>query len=220
MKRKIILAVVIAIIIGIVTILTCHFFVVCNAKGKLYENVDNIPAAKFGLLLGTTPQSRYGGNNLFFKYRIDATEKLYKAGKIEYILISGDENSLDGVNEPECMKDSLVVRGIPRSVIFLDGKGLSTYESIVRTHDVYDVNSYTVISQQFHNERALYLAEHLGLDIEQVQAFNAESPNTTFSIVTYLREYLARVKMVIDIFTDNHHKESYQKIDLNKNNQE
>ena len=108
------------------------------------------------MLLGTTPQTRIGGRkNMFFKYRIDAAEDLYNAGKIKYILISGDENSLDGINEPECMKDSLVARGIPENVIFLDGKGFRTLDSVVRMSKVFGVRTFTIISQRFHNERAL-----------------------------------------------------------------
>lgn len=88
---------------------------------------------------------------------------LYKAGKIKSILISGDENSLDGINEVECMKDSLVARGIPKNAFILDGKGFRTLDAVVRATNVYDAHSYVVISQKFHCERAIYLAEHLGL---------------------------------------------------------
>ena len=94
-------------IIVIVVITTCNLLVVNNSKGKIYSDVNEITPRQFGLLLGTSPHTRYGGkSNSFFKYRIDAAEKLYKEGKIDYLLISGDENSLNGINEPQCMKDS------------------------------------------------------------------------------------------------------------------
>lgn len=80
----------------------CNQIVVNNAKGKVFSDIDSIRYNKVGLLLGTTPQARIGRiTNYFFVYRIDAAEQLYKAGKIDQILISGDENSLDGVNETE-----------------------------------------------------------------------------------------------------------------------
>lgn len=181
----------------------CNTLVVKNADGKVFDSLDSINSSEVGLLLGTTPQTRIGGRkNMFFKYRIDATEELYNAGKIKYILISGDENSLDGINEPECMKDSLVARGIPEEVIFLDGKGFRTLDSVVRISKVYGVRTYTIISQLFHNERALYLAENLGLDIENIQAYNAKEPTSAMSMMTYIREYFARIKMFIDIWTD------------------
>ena len=108
------------VVVCIALMLICDQIVVSNAKGKVFSDIDSIKSNKVGLSLGTTPQARIGRiTNYFFIYRIDAAEKLYKAGKIERILISGDENSLDGINEPECMKDSLVARGIPASSIIL-----------------------------------------------------------------------------------------------------
>ena len=184
-------------------ILTCNQIVVNSTKEKVFNDINSIKPAEVGLLLGTTPQTRIGGRkNMFFKYRIDAAEDLYNAGKIKYILISGDENSLDGINEPECMKDSLVARGIPDNVIFLDGKGFRTLDSVVRMSKVFGVRTFTIISQRFHNERALYLAEHLGLDIEDLQAYNAKEPTSAISMMTYIREYFARVKMFLDIWAD------------------
>ena len=183
-------------------ILTCNQIVVNSTKEKVFNDINSIKPAEVGLLLGTTPQTRIGGRkNMFFKYRIDAAEDLYNAGKIKYILISGDENSLDGINEPECMKDSLVARGIPENMIFLDGKGFRTLDSVVRMSKVFGVRTFTIISQRFHNERALYLAEHLGLDVEDLQAYNAKEPTSAMSMMTYVREYLARVKMFFDIWT-------------------
>lgn len=118
MLRKIILGLIISIIGVFFIILTCYFSVVWNAKGKIYSNVEDIPASEIGLLLGTPPQTRYGGiSNSFFNYRIDAAEALYKAGKIDYLLISGDDYSLNELNEVQCMKDSLVIRGIIPQII-------------------------------------------------------------------------------------------------------
>ena len=182
--------------------LICNLLVVNNAKGKVFSDIDSIQYNKVGLLLGTTPQSRITKTtNYFFVYRIDAAEQLYKAGKIEKILISGDEHSLDGVNEPECMRDSLVARGVPASDIMLDGKGYRTLCSVVNANKVFGLKSFTIISQLFHNERAIYQAEHLGLDIENIQAYNAKNPQSTRALITYAREYLARVKMFWDIHT-------------------
>ena len=90
----------------LVLMLICNQIVVNFAKGKVFSEIDSIKYNKVGLLLGTTPQARITKiTNYFFIYRIDAAEQLYKAGKIEKILISGDEDSLDGINEPECMRD-------------------------------------------------------------------------------------------------------------------
>jgi len=185
----------------IYVLFVCDRIIVNNAKGKTFSSIDSIKYNKVGLLLGTTPQARVTKvTNYFFIYRMDATERLYKAGKIEKILISGDEDSLDGVNEPECMRDSLVARGVPASAIILDGKGYRTINSVINANKVFGLKSFTIISQKFHNERAIYQAEHLGLDLENIQAFNAEMPRTRRAYLTTVREYFARVKMFIDLF--------------------
>ena len=190
-------------VICIALLLICNQIVVHNAKGKVFSELDSITPTRWGLLLGTTPQTRIGHRqNMFFKYRIDAAEQLYKAEKLNFILISGDENSLDGVNEPQCMKDSLVARGVPADIIYLDGKGFRTLDSVVRVVKVYDIHSFVVISQRFHNERAIYLAEHLGLDVHDVYGYNAADATSNLSILTYIREYFARVKVFLDLLTD------------------
>lgn len=188
----------------IALMLICNQIVVNNAQGKAFSDIDSIKYNKVGLLLGTTPQARIGRiTNYFFIYRIDAAEELYRAGKIEKILISGDENSLDGINEPECMRDSLVARGVPASDIILDGKGYRTINSVINANKVYGLKSFTIISQEFHNERAIYQAEHLGLDVENLQAYNAKMPKSRRAFLTTIREYFARVKMFIDLITFN-----------------
>jgi SanA protein len=185
----------------ICALFVCDRIIVNNAKGKTFSSIDSIKYNKVGLLLGTTPQARVTKvTNYFFIYRMDATERLYKAGKIEKILISGDEDSLDGVNEPECMRDSLVARGVPAGAIILDGKGYRTINSVINANKVFGLKSFTIISQKFHNERAIYQAEHLGLDLENIQAFNAEMPRTRRAYLTTVREYFARVKMFIDLY--------------------
>lgn len=189
-------------VISITLMLICNHIVVNNAEGKVFSNIDSIKYYRVGLLLGTTPQARITKvKNYFFIYRIDAAEELYKAGKIEQILISGDENSLDGINEPECMRDSLVARGVPASDIILDGKGYRTINSIINANKVFGLKSFTIISQEFHNERALYQAEHLGLDVENLQAYNAKMPKSRRAFLTTIREYFARVKMFIDLLS-------------------
>lgn len=206
MKKKVIKigawAIGIFAVVCLALMLICNQMVVNNAEGKVFSDIDSIKFNKVGLLLGTTPQARIDRiTNYFFIYRIDAAEQLYKAGKIEKILISGDENSLDGVNETECMRDSLVARGVPESAIILDGKGYRTICSVVNANKVFGLKSFTVISQKFHNERAIYQAEHLGLDVENIQAYNAQDPKSKRAYLILIREYFARVKMFMDLIT-------------------
>lgn len=187
-------------VVCLALMLICNQIVVNNAEGKVFSDIDSIKYNKVGLLLGTTPQARIGRiTNYFFIYRIDAAEQLYKARMIEQILISGDDNSLDGINETECMRDSLVARGIPSDAIILDGKGYRTITSVINANKVHGLKNFTIISQKFHNERAIYQAEHLGLDIEGIQAYNAKMPKSRRAFLTTIREYFARVKMFMDL---------------------
>lgn len=200
-KLKILLIIILSLLLlAAAVLLLCDYLVTSNARGRLYEDTSSIPHRTYGLLLGTSPKSRITGRaNIFYIYRINATAELYKSGKVDTILVSGSDNSHEGANEPECMRESLIKCGVPASVIKTDGKGYRTLESVVRARDEFGITSYTVISQQFHNERTLYLSDHCKL--HDTIAFNAVSPHTGWSFITYIREYFARVKMFCDVLS-------------------
>ena len=207
-RTSIIKRVLLAIISALAALMVVsNLLVVKNAEGRLFEEVDSVPDGNYtGLLLGTTPMTRISHRrNIFFENRIKAAANLYHSGKIQKILISGDDHSLDGINETECMKDSLLARGVPENDIILDGKGYRTIHSVQRAYHDFGCKNLILISQKFHNERALYLASHLGLDFDQVIGFNAESPRSLVSQKTYVREWFARVKMFMDLLSNNHH---------------
>ena len=179
---------------GLAVVAGCELAVYSASKGRVYSDVDEIPHREVGLLLGTNPKGRRGGANMFYNYRIDAAVELYEAGKVDRILISGAKKGA-GYDEPQAMREALVVRGVPDSILILDGQGFHTIESIVRAKEVYEVDSLTVISQEFHNRRSLYMAKHNGLD---AIAFNAA--NTTilrWRVIMFLRERASRVKAVL-----------------------
>ncbi len=167
-------------------------------KGLDYDDLAKVPYRKVGLLLGTSKQLKNGHSNLFFKYRIDATIDLYKNHKLKYIVISGD-HSEKYYNEPQDMKNALIALGIPDSVIFLDYAGLRTLDSVVRCKEIFGQNEFIIISQAFHNERAIYIAQQFKLD---AVGFNAREPSIKFGVKTYIREYFARVKVLLDMLVD------------------
>lgn len=166
-----------------------------TTKGKTFGSVTEIPHNKVGLLLGTSKHLSNGRNNLYFTLRIKATYELYKNHKIDYLVISGD-NSSKGYNEPEDMKIDLVMLGIPDSVIYLDYAGFRTYDSVIRMNKIFGQNSFTIISQHFHNERAVYLASALKLN---AIGFDAKDVSKYFGFKTKVREQFARVKMFLDL---------------------
>jgi SanA protein len=176
-------------------VLLANYAVNRSARNLVHDSIKDTPAKKVGLLLGTGKFRRNRHINLFYKYRIDATIALYKAGKIKYILISGD-NSRKGYDEPTNMKEDLIAAGIPETVIYLDYAGFRTLDSIVRCKKVFSERDILVISQQFHNERALYIATANDMTAE---GFNAKSVSKRYGAKTYIREYLARTKMFLDL---------------------
>ncbi|HTF82344.1 MAG TPA: ElyC/SanA/YdcF family protein [Cytophagales bacterium] len=164
------------------------------SEGYTYETIDAIPYKKVGLLLGTSKVLSRNRINLFFKYRIDATVALYRNQKLKYIIISGD-HSEKYYNEPEDMKRELVAQGVPDSIIFLDYAGLRTLDSVIRCHEIFGQNDFMIISQAFHNERAIFIAQNANLN---AIGFNAREPSVKFGVKTYIREYFARVKVLLD----------------------
>ena len=185
--------------IVIIGLLITYGIVSWKASGKTYCDVNEIPSNKVGLLLATSPITPGGAHNFYFENRINSTEELYKAGKIEYIIASGGDYTKDhrfGCDEPQAIKDSLISRGIPKDKIILDYDGTRTLNSIVKAKHGYSLDSVTLISQKYHNERAIYLADKYGLN---AIGFNAEpSPIRRNRIKNTVREIFARPKMFID----------------------
>ena len=179
-------------------VIFCNRAVIKTTEDKMYDDVSVIPYNRVGVLLGTSPKGRSGKPNVFYIRRVEACVALYKAGKIDRILVSGD-NSRTTYDEPTCIKEDLIAAGVPDSVIYLDYAGFRTYDSMVRAKEVFGLSSFTIISQPFHNERALYIATRKGLD---VIAFNAlDVQLRRWQIRMTVREWLARTKAVMDVYT-------------------
>lgn len=190
------------IIVVFVFLLSCALAVGCaefviNRKTKhlTFSNTEAITYNRVGVVLGTSKMLRRGIPNLYFKYRIQAVRELYSAGKISFVLVSGDNGHMS-YNEPRDFKNALIEAGIPSEKIFLDFAGFRTYDSMIRAHKVFGLSRFTVISQQFHNERAIYIARRMGLD---VVGYNARDVGSYYGFKTKLREYFARVKVFIDL---------------------
>lgn len=182
----------------IVAIGICNIVVIVKARGRCYEDATAIPAGKYALVLGTSPTSRYGGINAFYVSRMQAAARLYHAGKVERLLVSGSDQSLGGVNEAECMSKSLQELGVPATAIMKDGKGYNTELSVRNALKTCGAEGCIIVSQEFHNQRALFIADHLGL--HEATAYNATKAQSRYAFITYLRELLAKVKVFKVIF--------------------
>lgn len=181
--------------LGISIVLT-SFWIDHKAKGKTFDSIDEIPKNKVGLVLGTGKYTSNGSINLYYKYRIDAAVTLYNSGKVDYLLISGD-NSSKNYDEPTEFKNDLIAQGIPPEKIYLDYAGFRTLDSVVRAKEIFGQNTFTIISQKFHNQRAIYLAKSYGID---AIGYNAKDVMGAYGLKTQLREYLARAKASLDVF--------------------
>ena len=198
------------LVLIIVVIFICDYWVEYSSDNHVYDSLNKIPHNKVGVLLGTSKRVRGNRLNLYYKYRLDAAEKLFKASKIDYILVSGDNGSIY-YNEPTTIKNDLIERGIPDNKIFLDYAGFRTFDSMVRAKEVFGEDKFTVISQEFHNRRAIFITKFKDID---AIAFNAKAVNFNYGIKTQIREKLARVKVVLDIIIGQQPKFLGEKIEI------
>jgi SanA protein len=167
------------------------------AAPYIYSDTTALPACKAAVLLGTSKHLSGGAPNDFFYNRIEAAVRLFNSGKIKYIIISGD-NSKEYYNEPVDMKKELVKKGIPDSLIVLDYAGLRTFDSMIRAKEIFGQTKFIVVSQKFHNERAVFIARHYEME---AYGYNAEDVTAYKGFKTKVRELFARVKVFIDIYT-------------------
>jgi len=167
-----------------------------DASAFIYSDVSNIPAKKTALLLGTSKYLSNGNINYFYKYRIESAVRLFKAGKVKAIVVSGD-NGHKSYDEPTAMHDDLVAKGVPSQYITLDYAGFRTLDSIVRAEAIFDLEDYIIVSQRFHLERAIYIAH---AKHQKVLGFVAKDfKNTVWAKRMEHRELLARAKAFLDI---------------------
>ena len=163
--------------------------------GSTTSSLEDLPYNRCGLLLGTSRYRTDGTDNPFFINRIDAAVRLYRSGKIDYIIATGD-NSDRRYNEPRAMFVELTAKGVPGGKVFLDYAGFRTLDSVVRSKEIFGQESITVISQKFHNERAVYIARYYGIN---AAGYNAADCDDSGWIKVRLREVFARFRAFIDL---------------------
>jgi SanA protein len=174
-----------------------NWIIIHSAKESVYDSVIDTPNGnEVALILGTSRYTRWGTTNLYFKYRIEAAAKLYHSGKVKHIIVSGD-NALKEYNEPKQMLQALIKKGVPENSITLDFAGFRTLDSVVRCKKVFGQTKFIIVSQRFHVERALFIANKYDID---AIGFAAQDPPEKYSFKTRFREYFAKTKAVIDLY--------------------
>ena len=167
-----------------------------SAENHLYDSLERIPYNKAALVLGTSHRLRDGSPNPYFHNRMEAAAALYHSAKVSYLIVSGDNRTI-WYNEPEQMRQRLIELGVPRQVIYADTAGLRTRDSVIRCKEVFGLDSFTIVSQRFHNQRAVYIAKNLGL--KNVVAYNAADAENHQNSRAIIREWFARMLVFRDI---------------------
>lgn len=189
--RKIVYLLIIGAFLGVLNYTLISWL---TSKENSFD-IDEVPSKKVALVLGTSEFLKNGSTNLYFKFRVEAVARLWNAGKIKYVLVSGD-NSQKDYDEPSAMKEALIERGVPASRIVLDYAGFRTLDSVVRSKEVFGQDDILIVSQQFHVERALILADFKGID---AYGYNAVDVEVYSGFRTKVREYFARIKLWLDL---------------------
>lgn len=184
------------IVIALVAVVAyANITAVWASRGRIFSDVSQVPATQVGLVFGTTDRVD-GRENLYFRYRIDAASEAFKAGKVETLIVSGDNRSSPYYDEPEKMRQALVARGIPDERIVDDDDGMRTLDSVIRAKEIFGADTVLFISQRFQIERAIYLAKAHGI---KAYGYEARDVETQAGLKTRTREIGARVKMWLDV---------------------
>jgi SanA protein len=169
------------------------------ANERVFRSVETIPANDVGLVLGTGKLTSSGRPNLHFTQRINAAVELYRSGKVQHLLVSGD-NHIASYDEPTDMMNALVAAGIPANAITCDYAGFRTLDSVVRASTVFGLKKFTIVTEEFHCPRALWIAQQHGLN---AIAFAAPDLSARWSLRVKARESLARVLCGLDLYVLN-----------------
>ncbi|MDO5639236.1 MAG: ElyC/SanA/YdcF family protein [Neisseria sp.] len=173
-------------------------YVLLKARRKSHQDAAHTPECDFGLILGTAKYiGNTGGLNRYYQYRIDAAVELWRAGKVKQFVVSG--SGLDNIpSETACMQADLVAAGIPADKIWQDPAGLRTLDSIIRYHQTFPQQSVCIISQPFHNQRALMQAQAYHLN---ACAYDARIVGVRAGWKIHARERAARLRLWYDLLT-------------------
>lgn len=155
-------------------------------KAKVYTDINRLPTREYAVVLGTAKLYSNGAPNLYYKYRLEAAKQVLHAEKVQYLLLSGD-NQTPYYNEPKMMSADLQKMGISPAKMRQDYAGYSTFDSVIRADKVFKLPPFTIISQQFHCERALLVAQFKGID---AICYAATYPENHYKV--RIREFFAR----------------------------
>ncbi|MBI3879771.1 MAG: YdcF family protein [Verrucomicrobia bacterium] len=196
-KRRVATAILLAAIAVATTIATLfNWWVVRGGDASVFTDISTLPANDVGLVLGTAPTVKGGRTNLHFRNRIAAAAELWRVGKVKHLLLSGDNHTAT-YDEPTAMKGALLALGVPERAMTLDYAGVRTLDSVVRARKVFGQARLTLITDDFHAHRAVFLARHSGVE---AVVFCSERVPASWSFRSRAREVAARCLAALDVF--------------------
>ncbi|HEY3404793.1 MAG TPA: ElyC/SanA/YdcF family protein [Ohtaekwangia sp.] len=186
----------ILLIAFVALILFSNMLIVSSTEDRVFSDLSALPDHRVALVLGTSHKISGGRPNPFFEKRIETAAELYRMGKIDHFIVSGDNRS-KYYNEPLEMQKALMKLGVPSAAITLDYAGLRTLDSIVRCKEIFGQDKIIIITQPFHSYRALFISRYYDID---AVAMVADEPDLESALKVRLREYLARTKAILDLY--------------------
>jgi SanA protein len=188
------LLIVLAWIAGCVVVITfgTYLFIRIQTHQFIYSSIAAIPHREVAIVLGAAIL-KDDDLSPVLKDRADSALALYKAGKVDKILVTGNNDSTS-YNEVNPVRTYLLKNGIPADVIYLDHAGFDTYSSMYRAKAIFQVQSAIIVTQGFHVPRAVFIARSMG-----IPAYGFDADNGHYLFKNYIRESFANVKAVIDL---------------------
>ena len=208
MKKYLKIALYLAII-GLVAIISVNYYVKSSTKKNIYYSIKKFPKNDVGIIFGAGINGDQPSK--YLKDRLDAGIALYKANRINKILLSGD-NGRDEYDELTVMKNYCFNHGVDTTKIFIDYAGFDTYSTVYRAKHIFNIKKATLISQEYHLNRAIYIGQKLGIKSVGYSANNGEYLG--YKYVTF-REYGSIFKSFFDVLRNREPRFLGNPIDIN-----
>ncbi len=167
-----------------------------SQRKYVYTNIDRVPEAPVAVVFGAAVYPG-GRPSPVLADRVEAAVRLYRAGKVRKLLLSGD-NRFVNYNEPGAMMRYALQLGVPREALQPDYGGRRTYDTCYRARHIFGVDRAILITQDFHLSRALFICRELGMEAVGFPARERRYP-LRFTLAWYARESLALLRAVIDV---------------------
>lgn len=194
-KSRLLIAIAIFGTIGLLLVVLTNLFVLLDSDGQIWNDPAEASHAEVAIVPGAMVNPD-GTMSMMLADRVNQAAALYKAGKVDKILVSGDHGQWV-YDEPTTMRRALLADGVPAKVIYTDHAGFNTHATMERARDIFGVSDATIVTQGFHMKRSLFLAKAAGLDANgltsDLHGYGGQG------VKSDVREIFSRTKAVFDV---------------------